>query len=100
MNAQTIKIEVDPSAAAILQVLMAKAEAQGETLAALLQPLVEQGDPAASALPRNEAMYAVLQRSAARRKDMPVSGSTEETLKMTRRARAGELWGYEPTDTD
>lgn len=100
MNAQTVTIEVDPSSAAILQALMAKAEAQGETLAALLQPLVEQGEPSPAAPPRNEAMYAVLQRSAARRKDMPVSGSTEETLKMIRRARAGELWGYEPTDTD
>lgn len=100
MNAQTVTIEVDPSSAAILHALMAKAEAQGETLAALLQPLVEQGEPSPAAPPRNEAMYAVLQRSAARRKDMPVSGSTEETLKMIRRARAGEIWGYEPTDTD
>ena len=49
---------------------------------------------------RNEAMLAALQRSAERLKDMPVRGSTEETLKMIRRARAGEMWGYEPTDAD
>jgi hypothetical protein len=50
--------------------------------------------------PRNEAMFAVLQRSAERMKDVPVTGSTEETLRMIREARAGAMWGYEPTDTD
>lgn len=50
--------------------------------------------------PRNEAMFAALQRGAERLKDMPVRGSTEATLKMIRRARAGEMWGYEPTDAD
>ncbi len=50
--------------------------------------------------PRNEAMFAVLQRSAERMKDVPVTGSTEETLKLIREARAGVMWGYEPTDTD
>ena len=50
--------------------------------------------------PRNEAMFAVLQRSAERMKDVPVTGSTEETLKQIREARAGAMWGYEPTDTD
>lgn len=49
---------------------------------------------------RNEAMFAVLERSAERMKDVPVTGSTEETLKMIREARAGAMWGYEPTDTD
>lgn len=50
--------------------------------------------------PRNEAMFAVLQRSAERMKDVPVTGSTEETLNQIREARAGAMWGYEPTDTD
>ncbi|GEM_PF-1388264 len=50
--------------------------------------------------PRNEAMFAVLQRSAERMKDVPITGSTEETLKMIREARAGAMWGYEPSDTD
>jgi hypothetical protein len=49
---------------------------------------------------RNEAMFAALQSSAERLKDVPVRGSTEETLKTIRRARAGEMWGYEPTDAD
>ena len=100
MATQIVSIQVDPSSAAILQALMAKAKAQGKTLAALLMPLVEQGESSVPVPPRNEAMYAVLQRSAERRKAMPVSGSTEETLKMIRRARAGEMWGYEPTDTE
>lgn len=48
--------------------------------------------------PHNEAMLAVLRRSAERRKDMPVSGATEETLKIIRAARGGEMWGYEPAE--
>jgi len=43
--------------------------------------------------PRNEEMLAIIHRSRERLKDMPVRGSTEETLQMVRRARAGELWG-------
>lgn len=50
--------------------------------------------------PRNEEMLAIIRRSRERLKDMPVRGSTEETLKMIRQARAGEMWGYEPTDTE
>ena len=42
MNSQTTTIEVDQSAAAILQALKAKAEAQGVTLTSLLQPLAEE----------------------------------------------------------
>jgi hypothetical protein len=41
MNSQTTTIEVDQSAAAILQSLMAKAKAQGVSLTSLLQPLAE-----------------------------------------------------------
>jgi hypothetical protein len=48
--------------------------------------------------PRNEEMLATIRRSRERLKDMPVRGSTEETLLMIRKARAGEMWGYEPTD--
>jgi hypothetical protein len=48
--------------------------------------------------PRNEAMLSALQRSAERRKDMPTSGSTGETLKIIRAARGGEMWGYEQSE--
>jgi hypothetical protein len=40
MSVQMTTIEVDQSAAAILQTLKAEAEAQGKTLAALLTPLL------------------------------------------------------------
>ncbi len=50
--------------------------------------------------PRNEAMFAALQNSAERLKDMPVSGSTEATLQIIREGRAGAMYGYEPTDTE
>jgi hypothetical protein len=45
-------------------------------------------------------MFAALQRSAERLKDMPVSGSTEDTLRIIREGRAGAIYGYEPTDTE
>lgn len=50
--------------------------------------------------PRNEEMLSIIRRGKERLKDMPVRGSTEETLKMIRRARAGEMWGYDPTDAE
>ena len=53
---------------------------------------------AAQHSPRNEEMLAIIRRSRERMKDMPVRGSMEETLLMIRKARAGEMWGYEPTD--
>jgi hypothetical protein len=46
--------------------------------------------------PQGKAMLAVLERSAERLKDLPVSGETRDTLEMIRRARAGEIWRYEP----
>lgn len=49
---------------------------------------------------RNEAMFAALQRSAERLKDVPVSGSTEQTLAIIRAGRAGAIYGYESTDTE
>lgn len=48
--------------------------------------------------PRNEAMLAVLARSAERLKKMPFSGSTEDSLKILHEGRAGEMYGYEPTE--
>lgn len=48
--------------------------------------------------PPNEAMLAILARSAERMKDVPISGSTEETLKLIREGRAGRMFGYEPTE--
>jgi predicted nicotinamide N-methyase len=94
----------------ILQAIGAQAAAHGLSVNDYLRNLLglNEGQSADLALaedhepqpPRNEAMLAVLRRCAERHKDMPVSGSTEETLKIIRRARAGEMWGYEPTETE
>lgn len=95
----------------IIQALIAQAAASGLTVNDYLARLLglTNGHDAKPSLagvreetPQcNEAMLAVLQRSAERMKDLPVSGSTEETLKMIRRARGGEMWGYDyPTDAD
>jgi hypothetical protein len=46
---------------------------------------------------RNEAMFNVLQETAEMLKDMPISGSTEDSLKILYEGRAGEMYGYEPT---
>lgn len=103
MSVQMTTIEVDQNSAAILQALQEKAEAQGTTLDVLLKPLTEETNEMAvsqDAPSRNEALLAVIRRTQERLKDMPVRGSTEETLKLIREARAGAMWGYEPTDTE
>jgi len=43
MIAQTVTVQVDQVTAQILEILKAQAEAQGSTLASLLQPLVGNG---------------------------------------------------------
>lgn len=103
MSLQMTTIEVDQNTAAILRALQEKAEAQGTTLDVLLKPLTEEANGTAASQvvpPRNEVMLAVIRRTQERLKDMPVSGSTEETLKLIREARAGAMWGYEPTDIE
>jgi hypothetical protein len=94
----------------ILQAIGAQAAARGLSVNDYLRDLLGLNEEQSADLalaedhepqpPRNEAMLAVLRRSAERHKDMPVSGSTEETLKMIRRARGGEMWGYEPSETE
>jgi hypothetical protein len=42
--------------------------------------------------PRNEEMLDIIRRGRERLKDMPVRGSTEDTLRMIREARGGALW--------
>lgn len=102
MGMQMTTIEVDQNTAQLLQTLKAKADRQGVTLDELLKPLVEEEkvNGEAAPPPRNEAMLEALRKTRERLKDMPVRGSTEETLKMIRAARGGEMWGYEPTDTE
>ena len=52
----------------------------------------------ATAAPRNEATFAVLQETAERLKTMLVSGSTEDSLKILHEGRAGRMYGSEPTE--
>ena len=96
MSMRMTTIEVDQDTAVILGKLKGKAKMLGLTLSALLKPLTEGEN--GTRQPRNEAMLAVLHRSAERMKDVPVSGTTEDTLKIIRAARGGEMWGYEPTE--
>jgi hypothetical protein len=100
----------DQIAPEIMQTLVTQATARGLSVSDYLRHLLAlangtsaepaEADTRQAAQPRNEEMLAVIRRSHERLKDMPVRGSTEETLKMIRRARAGEMWGYEPTDAD
>lgn len=103
MNVPMTTIEVNQNAAVILRMLQQKAEGQGTTLEELLKPLaaeISEPEEPREVSPRNEAMLAVIRRTQERLKNLPVSGSTEETLKLIREARAGAMWGYEPTDTE
>jgi len=105
MNATLDQIAPD-----ILQAIAAEATARGLSVNDYLRHLLglsngtgaqpAPADMRQEAPPRNEQMLAIICRNHERLKDMPVRGSTEETLKMIRRARAGEMWGYEPTDAD
>ena len=106
MNA-TLNEQIAPE---IVNAIIAQATARGLSVNDYLrqvlglseqpQELAPAEAPQQQPRPRNEAMFAVLQRSAERMKDVPVTGSTEGTLKLIREARAGAMWGYEPTDTD
>ena len=102
MAGQMTTIEVDRNTAAILETLKEQAEARGVALDALLKSLMEaEGGPTGGDEKRhkavgNEAMLAVLARSAERLKRMPFSGSTEDSLKILHEGRAGRMYGYEP----
>ncbi len=99
---------LDQVAPEIVQAIVAQAAARGLSINDYLRQLLglnngtvtefAVADTRQETPPRNEEMLAIIRRNRERLKDMPVRGSTEETLKMIRRARAGEMWGYEPTD--
>ena len=92
----------------IIQALIAQAAASGLTVNDYLARLLglTNGHDAELALAeaheetpqRNEAMFAALQRSAERLKNMPFSGSTEDSLKILHEGRAGGMYGYDPTE--
>lgn len=111
---KTMNTTLDHIAPEIVQAIVAQAAARGLSANDYLRQLLglTNGTGAELALseepqqrseekpPRNEAMFAALQSSAERLKDVPVSGSTEQTLKIIREGRAGAMYGYEPTDTE
>lgn len=94
---ETLNEQIAPE---IVQAIIAQAAARGLSVNDYLRDLIgltngahQELAPAEEAQPRNEEMLAIICRSRERLKDMPVRGSTEETLKMIRQARAGEMWG-------
>jgi hypothetical protein len=105
---------LDHIAPEIVQAIIAQATARGLSVNDYLRQLLGLNDSAGAELAmseelqqhneekprRNEAMFAALQSSAERLKDVPVSGSTEQTLRIIREGRAGAMYGYEPTDTE
>lgn len=105
-----MSMTLDQIAPEVVQAVTSQASARGMSVNDYLKQLLGINGNAANDLalaeldqeipPRNEEMLAIIRRSSTRLKDMPVRGSTEETLKMIRQARAGEMWGYEPTDTE
>jgi hypothetical protein len=101
MNLQ-LKEQIAPE---IIQALIAQANASGLTVNDYLARLLgltnghdEELAQAQDTAPRNEAMFAALQSSEEILKDMPFSGSTEDSLKILYEGRAGEMYGYEPTN--
>jgi hypothetical protein len=91
----------------IVQAIIARATAHGLSVNDYLrlalglthgvQPneLAPPAPPEQAPSPRNERMLEALRESAEILKDLPVSGSTEETLKIIREGRAGAMWGYD-----
>ena len=98
----TVQIEVSEETAIRLQTIARTLKLSLDEYLAKVADLVSvpQSNTATTATeepdPQGQAMLAVLARSAERLKDLPVSGETKDTLEMIRRARDGEMWGYEP----
>jgi hypothetical protein len=92
-----INEEIAPEVA---RAIIAQATLRGLSVNDYLRQLLGLGVANTVGPPRNEGMLQALRESEERLKDMPVRGSTEETLRIIREGRAGAMWGYEPTDTE
>ncbi len=86
--AQALKLSLDDYLAKLADIVAPLQSNDGAITATAIEDLDPQG----------QAMLAVLKRSAERLKDMRVSGETKDTLEMIRKARAGEMWGYESAE--
>jgi hypothetical protein len=97
---------LDQIAPEVTQALVTQASAQSLSVNDYLRHLLGLHDGVTAELaltdapPRNEAMFRIMQETEEMMKDIPLHGSTEATLLMMRRARGGEMWGYEPTDDE
>ncbi|MDQ3013892.1 MAG: hypothetical protein M3X11_24720 [Acidobacteriota bacterium] len=105
----TVQIEVSPEVAQMLEILRANARAVNVTLEVYLQRILqavmllqphEQDETAMkeAVTPQKTTMLEALEATRELLKDMPVRGSTEESLKILRQGRAGRMWGYEPAE--
>lgn len=96
-----------PIAPDVIQVLIAKASASDLSINDYLRHLLglknEQSadsavsEPIVETPPPNDARLSALQRIAERQAARPFTKSAD-TLTMLREARAGAMWGYEPTE--
>ncbi|MBL8190770.1 MAG: hypothetical protein JNK38_22330 [Acidobacteria bacterium] len=104
MNASTVTLEIPADLAAAIR---ANALARQQSLDQYLREMIaldakqetETSAPeVADATPTpNYAMLEALRKVAERSKDMPYTDGTD-SLKMLRQARAGAMFGYEPTE--
>lgn len=102
-----MNIAQEPIAPELIQVLIAKATASGLSINEYLRRLLgltdkqiatpTTGEPVEEAPQPEDAKLAALQRIAERQAKRPFTKSAD-TVKMLREARAGAMWGYEPTE--
>lgn len=104
---EVMNITQEPIAPEIIQILLAKAADSGLSMNEYLRRLLGlTGKPIANptpiesveeALQPEDSRLAALQRIAERQATRPFTKSAD-TVTMLREARAGAMWGYEPTE--
>ena len=104
MNSSTATLEV---AADLAETIKANATARQQSLDEYLREMIEadkaetsevsDAETTETAPTPNYAMLEALRKVSERSKDMPFT-SGDDTLKMLREARAGAMFGYEPTE--
>ncbi len=104
MNTATTTLEV---AVDLAETIQANAAARRQSLDEYLREMIEADRAETSEAPETETVESVptpnygmleaLRRVAERSKDMPFT-SGDDTLRLLREARAGAMFGYEPTE--
>lgn len=83
----------------VIQALITNASANGLSINDYLRSLLglkNEGDQDIVPSTQNEAMLKALESIREILEDVPVRGSTEESLRILREGRAGRMWGYDP----